>query len=430
MMPSTIYKLCYILLVHTVGLWAAYAASEAQSMSCWLVEDISATATKPRSIQQTPVLIQFTDASGLAHSSPVAVDPGTLLFYVFDPSGKLSPEFTTCEITHHLPQEASLNWAHSLTEEKLSPSALGKAWYTLAASNPLDGRGVTFVLGPLGDKKDHLAVSLAVSSVSAIQHAQLGKPLSIPCSIWRGHQPRFSVEWRHRALGDGHLLYAYDGWKDKVEEQVPNCHLNFSALHNEGDASLLIENLEVSHQGTLLCTVYLPYLRAQREIQMVVTAKPQVTLQPDPLFAQPGEEVTLTCEVSHFHPLEISVDFLVQLSGESHPTLLTGNSLSAHTHHQDGSYSITAHHLIVTSSDLHGARYFCRVSHASSLKGISASQTLKVAGVSGPSLEDMMYLFLTALFLYGTLSYLRRKAVSLFGSREAEVQNAHKNKSE
>ncbi|XP_073498074.1 tapasin [Phyllobates terribilis] len=427
MMPSTIYKLCIILL-HTGGLLAVRPTSGAHALSCWLVEDIPATESKPRSIQQTPVSVQFTDAAGLTHSSPIPAEHGTLFFYVFDPSGKLSPEFTSCEITHHLPQEASLDWAHSLTEEKFSSPALGKAWYTLAASNHLDGRGLSLVLGPLGDKKDHFSASLAVFSVSTILYAQLDKPLSVPCSMWRGHQPRFSVEWRHRALGDGSLLYAYDGWKDKVEENVPNCHLNFSALHNEGDASLLIENVEISHQGTLLCTVYLPYLRAQREIHLVVTAKPQVTLQPAPLFARPGEEVTLTCDISHFHPLEISVDFLVQLSEESHPTLLTGNSLSNHISNYDGTYSISAYQRIIASSDLHGARYFCRVNHVSAAKGISSSQTLKVAGISAPSLEDIMYLFLTALFLYGTLSYLCRKAVSLFGSRED--LKAQKNKSE
>ncbi|XP_056394707.1 tapasin [Hyla sarda] len=428
MMPSTIYKLYYILLVHTVGLLTVSASSGTKSLSCWLVKEISATETKPRSIQQTPVLIQFTDASGLRLSSPETTDPDTLLFYVFDPSGKLSTEFTSCEITDHLPQEVSLDWARSLTEERLSPPALGKTWYTLAASNRLDGKGVSFVLGPLGDKKDHFSVSLAVYSVSATQQAQLGKPLSLPCGIWKGHQPRFAVEWRHRALGAGSLLYAYDGWKDKIEEHDPNCHLNFSTLHSEGDASLLIENVGVSHQGTLLCTIYLPYLRAQREIQLVVTAKPHVTLQPSPLFAHPGEEVTLTCDISHFHPLEISVDFLVQLPGDSHPTLLSGSTLSAHTHNQDGSHSITAYQRMVASSALNGARYFCRVNHVSVPKGISTSQTLKVAGVSGPSLEDIMYLFLTALFLYGTLSYLRRKAMSLFGSQED--MKAQKNKSE
>ncbi|XP_077142321.1 tapasin [Ranitomeya variabilis] len=427
MMPSTIYKLC-IVLVHAGGLLAVRPNSGAQSLSCWLVEDIPATESKPRSIQQTPVLVQFTDAAGLTHSSPIDAEPGTLFFYVFDPSGKLSPESTSCEITHHLPQEASLDWAHSLTEEKFSSPALGKAWYTLAASNHQDGRALSLVLGPLGDKQDHFSASLAVFSVSAILHAPLGKPLSVPCSMWRGHQPRFSVEWRHRALGDGSLLYAYDGWKDKVEENVPNCHLNFSALHNEGDASLLIDNVEISHQGTLLCTVYLPYLRAQREVHLVVTAKPQVTLQPAPLFARPGEEVTLTCDISHFHPLEISVDFLVQLSEESHPTLLSGNSLSNHISNYDGTYSISAYQRITASGDLHGARYFCRVNHVSAAKGISSSQTLKVAGMSAPSLEDIMYLFLTALFLYGTLSYLRKKAVSLFGSRED--LKARKNKSE
>ncbi|XP_075692612.1 tapasin [Rhinoderma darwinii] len=428
MMPSTIYKLSLILFVHTAALVAVHPALGTQSLSCWLVEEVAATSSKPRSILQTPVLVQFTDATGLTYSPPVTADPDTLLFYVFDPSGKLSPEFTSCELTHHLTQEVSLNWARSLTEEKFSPSALGKAWYTLAASNRKDGRAVSLVLGPLGDKKDHLSVSLAVYSDSSIQHAQLGKPLSVPCGMWRGHQPRFSVEWRHRALGDGSLLYAYDGWKDRVEEQAPNCHLNFSALHNEGDASLMIENVDVSLQGILLCIIYLPYLRAQREIQLLVTAKPQVILQPAPLFAQPGEEVTLSCDISHFHPMEISVDFLVQLPGESHPSLLTGNYLSAHTHHKDGTYSISAYQRIVASNDLHGARYFCRVGHVSATRSISSSQTLKVAGVSGPSLEDIMYLFLTALFLYGTLSYLRRKAVSLFGG--PEELNVQKNKSE
>ncbi|XP_069841540.1 tapasin [Dendropsophus ebraccatus] len=427
MMPSTIYKLHFILLVHTIVLLAVNAAPESQSLSCWLVEDIPGTETKPRSIQHTPVLIQFTDASGLTHTSPLTADPDTLILYVFDPSGKLSPDFTSCEITHHLPQETSLDWARSLTEEKRSPPSLGKTWYTVAARNEQDGRGVSFVLGPLGDKKDHFSVSLAVYSVSTI-HAQLGKPLTIPCGMWRGHQPRFAVEWRHRAMGLGSLLYAYDGWKDKVEEHVPNCHLNFSALHSDGDASLLIENVDTSLEGTLLCTGYLPYLRAQREIQMVVTGKPQVTLQPSPLFARPGEEVTLTCDVSHFHPLEISVDFFVQLSGEPHPTLLSGSSLSAHTHNQDGTYSITAYQYMVASSDLNGARYICKVNHVSAPKGISASRTLKVAGVSAPSLEDIMYLFLTALVLYGTLSYLRRKAISLFGNQPD--LKPQKNKSE
>ncbi|KAM3911632.1 tapasin [Leptodactylus fuscus] len=428
MMPSTIYKLCVTLVVCTLGVTAGPTASITQSLACWLVEDIPATETKPRSIQQTRVLVQFMDAAGLVQNSPVTLDPETLLFHVFDPSGKLSPDFTSCEITHHLPQEVSVSWARSLTEEKISPLALAKTWYTLAAHNGLDGRAVSLVLGPLGDKKDHLSGSLAVYTSSIVQHAHLGKPLSLPCGMWKGHQQRFSVEWRHRALGDGNLLYAYDGWKDKIEEHAQNCHLNFSALHSEGDASLLIENVAIALQGTLLCTVYVPYLRAQQEIQLVVTAKPQVTLLPAPLFARPGEELTLTCDVSHFHPLEISVDFLVQLPGESHPTLLTGKSLSAHTHNHDGTFSLAAYQRIAVTDSLHGARYFCRVSHVSAAKGILISQTLKVAGVSGPSLEDIMYLFLVALLLYGTLSYLRRKAVSLFGNPE-ELQ-IQKNKSE
>ncbi|XP_063794319.1 tapasin isoform X2 [Pseudophryne corroboree] len=351
------------------------------------------------------------------------------LVVTLDPSGKLlSSDLSDCEMTHHLPQEVELDWVRSLTREKRSPLSLGKSWYTLSAKSEKEGNSVSAVLGPQGDQKDHLTVSLAVSSASVLVKAQLGKPLSLTCGMWRGQQPRFAVEWRHRALGDGKVLYAYDGWKDRVEVDLPGYQMNFSASHNKGDVSLLLEKVDVSHQGKFLCTIYLPYIRAQRDIQLQVIAKPRVSLLPARLFARPGEELTLSCEISHFHPLEISVDFLVQLPGESHPSLLPGTSLSTHGHNQDGTYSMTAFQRITASHNLHGARYSCRVSHASAPNGISRVQTLQIAGVSGPSLEDYMYLFLTALFLYGFLSYLHRKAVSF--CRSPKEMNDRKSKSE
>ncbi|CAI9623492.1 unnamed protein product, partial [Staurois parvus] len=258
-------------------------------------------------------------------------------------------------------------------------------------------------------------------------NAPLGKTLTLPCGLWRGQQSRFAVEWRHRALGEGEVLYAYDGWRDRIEEELPGYVMNFSNLHSKGDASLIVEKVETSHEGTYLCIIYVPYLRAQRDIQLQVTAKPQITLLPSPLFARPGEEVTLFCEISHFHPLEISVDFLVQLPGESSPTLMPGTSLSTHGHNQDGTYTITGYQRFNASPELHGARYSCQVSHASSTKVMSQSQTLQIAGVLGPSIEDGMYLFLTALFLYGFLSYLHRKFKLFFSAGPAEPNDKQKN---
>ncbi|XP_075042546.1 tapasin [Mixophyes fleayi] len=424
MMPSTIYKLSFLAALAAVFLVAS-PAHGAETLSCRLVEEVGV----PRTLQQTPVLLQFTDSTSLTTDYPETVEPGTLVFYVSDPSGQLlSSEFTYCELTYHLPQEVELNWVRSLTREKRSPPSLGKSWYSLSAKSDKDEKSVSAVLGPRGDQKDHLAVSLAVYSTSALVNAVLGKPLSLSCGMWRGQQSRFAVEWRHRALGNGKVLYAYDGWQDKVEEELPGYRMNFSSLHKEGDVSLSLEKVDVKHQGTFLCTAYLPYVRAQRDIQLQVTAKPQISLLPARLFARPGEELTLSCEISHFHPLEISVDFLVQLPGESQSSLLPGTSLSPHGHNQDGTYSITAFQRITASHDLHGARYSCRVNHASAANGMSRIQTLQIAGVSGSSLEDYMYLFLTALFLYGFLSYVHRTAVSFF--RTPKEANDRKSKPE
>lgn len=425
MIPSTIYKILSFVSTLAVVLLGAFPAIEAEPLSCWLVEEMGT----PRRIQQTPVLMVFTDSAKMTPEPPVTTESGTLVFYVSDPSGHLlSSEFSTCEMTHHLPQEVPLEWVRSLTEEQVSPPSLGQAWYSLSAKDDKKGVVVSAVLGPAGGKKDHMTVSLAVHSTSTTVNAHLGKPLTIPCGLWRGRQSRFSVEWRHRALGDGKVIYAYDGWRDRIEEELPGYSLNFSSLHSNGDASLTLEKVDTAHEGTYLCIIYLPYLRTQRDIDLQVIAKPQITLLPSPLFARPGEEVTLFCEISHFHPLEISVHFLVQLPGETSANLLPGTALSAHSHNQDGTYTINAYQRFNASPELHGARYSCIVNHTSSTKSMSRSQTLQVAGVMGPSIEDGMYLFMVALFLYGFLSYLHRKFKLFFSTQQEPSDIQKKNK--
>ncbi|KAM5146256.1 tapasin [Mantella aurantiaca] len=423
MIPSTIYKVLFFISTPAIVLLDVFPAIEAGPLSCWLVEEVGS----PRTIRQTPVLLVVSDSTRLTPEPPVTADANTLVFYVSDPSGQLpSAEYSSCELTHHLPQEVSLNWVRSLTEEEVSPPALGQRWYSLSVKDDTKRTSVSAVLGPAGDKKDHMEVSLAVHTTSETVKAPMGKSLTLPCGLWRRQQSHFATEWRHRSHGDGKVLYAYDGSHDRIEEEVPGYTMNFSTLHSKGDASLVLEKVETSHQGSYLCVVYVPYLRAQRDIQVVVTAKPQISLLPSPLFARPGEEVTLFCEISHFHPLEISVDFLVQRPEEKSQTLLPAASLSTHGHNQDGTYTITAYHRFTASPELHGARYSCLVNHASSAKAMSQSQTLQVAGVRGPSIEDGMYLFLVALFLYGFLSYLHRK-FKMFFSAPVEPNDKQKN---
>ncbi|XP_053328712.1 tapasin [Spea bombifrons] len=399
-----IYNRCLFSLLGAV-LLGTFQATKAGSFSCWFVEEVI-KENSPRTIQRTAVQLAMTDLSGLTIEPPVNVEPGTLLYYVTDTSGKLPTAPSTCEMMQLLPQEVPIKWVLSLTEEQLSPQSLGGSWFILSVMDKTDGNTLSVVLGPLGDQKNHLTVSLVVHSPSKTFYAHLGEPASLPCDVWRGPQARFAVEWRHRAEGEGKVLYAYDGYQDRVEEECPSCKMNFTALHSHGDASLLLDNVTVEDQGTFLCTVYLPYVRAQREIQVKVTAVPQVTFLPESPFAPSGEKLTLTCEVSHFHPFEISVEYLVQLPGESHWSLVPGVSLSPHAEKQDGTFSLTAFLDIIASPELHGARYSCRVRHVSTPKGLTSSRTLRVSGLSGLSFEDGMCLFVVALALYGALSLL------------------------
>eukprot|EP00079_Xenopus_tropicalis_P012111 XP_002938728.2 PREDICTED: tapasin [Xenopus tropicalis] len=421
MNPTFFYFLSSLLLIGIVfrGLGEAY---ENKPLACVLVEEIGGGGSSiPRTIRQTPVELYLMDPLNLIPEAPITSSPETLHLHVIDPSGKLlSPRLSSCEVTYLLPQEVPLAWVRSLTEEKRSPRALGHPWYSLSVKDDSDGNTVSAVLGPQGEKDDQLTVFLAVYSPSATLYARLGDPLAVPCGFWRGQQSRFAVEWRHRALGDGSVLYAYDGRLDRIEEIFQGCEMNFSTLHSHGNASLLVDKVAVSDHGTFLCTIYLPYIRAQRDMQLEVTALPVVTFLPDPLFARPGEEITLSCEVSRFHPLEISVDLLVRFPGDSQFSVLPGVSLSTHTLNKDGTFSLTASLSITASPERHGARYFCKVRHVSAPEGITRSNTLQVAGVAGLSLEDGMYLFAVALALYGSLSFLHRKFKLFFGTHESK----------
>ncbi|KAM8952779.1 tapasin [Pelodytes ibericus] len=418
MAPSTIYKLSVSLPLLGAVFLGAFCAAQAAGLSCWFVEEIS-DGNKPRTLQQTPVHLEMIDPSSLSIETPLDLEPSTLIYYVTDTSGHLlSITSSSCEMTRLLPQEVPLDWVRSLTLEELSPLSLGGPWFILSVKDKTNSNSLSVVLGPLRDKKDHLSVSLVVYSSSVTMYAHLGEPVAVPCSLWRGQQSRFAVEWRHRTLGEGKVLSAYDGHQDRVVEDVPGSHLNFSTLHSQGDASLYLDKVAVSDQGTFLCTVYLPYVRAQRDIKLVVTAIPKVTFLPRSLFANPGEELTLACQVSHFHPHEISVDYLVQLPGENHSSPAHSVSLTPQTYKQDGTFGMTASLRITATPELHGAHYTCRVKHVSVPKGVTRSLTLQVAGVSGPSLEDGMCLFVVALFLYGALSYLNNKVKLFFQTPE------------
>nr|XP_036860816.1 tapasin-like [Manis javanica] len=139
---------------------------------------------------------------------------------------------------------------------------------------------------------------------------------------------------------------------------------------------------------------------------------PKVSLMPAPLvWAAPGEAPPeLLCLVSHFYPSEgLEVEWELWGGPEGSFQKAEGQRwLSSLRHHSDGSVSISGHlqPLPVTAKH-HGMRYACRVHHPSlPASGRSAKVTLELAGLSGPSLEDGVSIFLSAFFLLGFIKML------------------------
>lgn len=83
----------------------------------------------------------------------------------------------------------------------------------------------------------------------------------------------FAVEWRYQFRGKGRVVLAYDGKTDHLAAEDEGITLDFDALHQQGNASLILQKAAVHHSGLYICTVYLPYLTAQVTMELEVVGE-------------------------------------------------------------------------------------------------------------------------------------------------------------
>lgn len=120
---------------------------------------------------------------------------------------------------------------------------------------------------------------LSVSSRTPLVRSRLGEPVVLDCGFWmEATSPLsgsgFAVEWRYQFRGDGRLVLAYDGKTDRfAETKEKRAGLDFTALHETGNASLILQEAQVRHTGTYICTVYLPYLLAQVAVELEIVGE-------------------------------------------------------------------------------------------------------------------------------------------------------------
>ncbi|KAI1902368.1 hypothetical protein AGOR_G00044050, partial [Albula goreensis] len=168
-----------------------------------------------------------------------------------------------------------VQWAAPLTHSAHSPIYLQADWFS-ASLQGLDGQLTmsNVMRSPTATNKPNVILSVFSRTVSV--RSRLGAQVVLDCGFWVDPSSPlsaggFSVEWRYQFRGKGRLMLAYDGKNDRLAQTMEKgAELDIPALHQTGNASLILQEAEVRHSGTYICTVYLPYLLAQVSIDLEI----------------------------------------------------------------------------------------------------------------------------------------------------------------
>lgn len=435
---STIYKLSLITV--TCFIQACSSSSSCPVLECWFVQEKAGRGggLTGATTQEKSLLHIRTDAERQRDESqqePTDINPDRI-YFVIDPAGTLchrsfdpprgSVTKPQCEINPFLPQPSSLDWVSPLTDSGLSPVYLQADWFSSAFQGLNDQLGVSTITRAPAGSKEH-SVILSVTSKTVSVKARLGEPALLDCSFWVNPSSPlsgsgFAVEWRYQFRGRGRLVLAYDGKTDRLADaQEEGAALDFEAVHETGNASLIMQEAKVRHSGTYICTVYLPHLLAQVALDLEIEEPPSLSIHPSSLpLAVPGQTVIIQCEASGFAPLP--VEFQWEIKGaDGKSRSLDSFSVTGHKQAWDGTFSQSSRLELHTSKlDLgRGGEVTCVAVHAGGTRRTGV--TLNVVGFSSPSIEDSMAMVGVALVLYGLIKFVSW-TFSSSGSDEADKQ--------
>ncbi|CAN9500063.1 unnamed protein product [Ophioblennius macclurei] len=406
----------YLLPLLVLTCFFQVCSSSCPVLECWFVQDRPGGAPKQ---EKTLFYIQRDAYSRRAESQHTAPDISPSRIYsVIDPSATFchsslnaprgSVEKPKCEINNFVPQPATVKWAAPLTDSGFSPVYLQADWFSTAFQGlnaQLDGSAI--LRAPTGTKETNVILSISTKTPSV--KSRLGVPVKLDCGFWADPSSPvsgggFAVEWRYQFRGNGRLMLAYDGKSDRVaDKQEEGASLDYEALRQKGDASLILQEAKVRHSGTYICTVHLPHLLAQVAVDLEIVEPPSLSIQPSSLTRTvPGQTLSVKCEASGFAPLPLELSWEFQgADGERRP--LGSGSMTGHRQAWDGTYSQSSQ-LQLQTSDLDvgsGGEVICVALHLG--RTARTNVTLSVIGLTSPSIEDSMAMVGVALVLYGLI---------------------------
>ncbi|XP_066064119.1 tapasin-like, partial [Chamaea fasciata] len=290
----------------------------------------------------------------------------------------------------------------------------GTRWWLLAlGTRRTEG---TVLLQELAAGTRRVNASLFISTATPKVRGLLGTPQTLRCSL-SPPPGLFSLEWLHHRDGVTRRLLAFDSVASRVTGAAPGVLLLLGdrdqARPGEGGAqgtqppggalelSLQLPPLSVSDDGSFVCSVATPQGQLQQVLRMNVIAPPQVSLVPPAL--SPGLPAELRCDAVGFFPLDVGIRWERRARGgpqgvTDSPGDASGVTWSSgHRRAADGTFSRSAGLRVaaVTAGD----SYSCLVTHPA--WDAPHRVTVRVAGATGPSVEETAGVALVAFVIAG-----------------------------
>lgn len=436
---ATIYKLSLIAFACAMQ---AYGAT-CPVLECWFVQEKSGRGGGfPAAMSQEKSLLYVgTDpdntGTGTTKNPPADIDSARI-YYVTDPGASLCssslrpPEGSVrkpqCEINPFLPQPAMVQWAAPLTESAHSPIYLQADWLSVSAQG-LDGQLALSSVMRATTKTNKPSVIVSVYSRTVSVRARLGAPVVLDCGFWTEPSSPlsaggFSVEWRYQFRGEGHLVLAYDGKNDRLAQAAEEgAELDIAALHQTGNASLILQEAQVRHSGTYICSVYLPYLLSQVSVNLEIEEPPSLSITPPtPQVLLPGQSLSLQCQASGFAPLPLELRWeFADADGAVRP--LGAGRVSGHKQAWDGTFTQSSWLEVGRGGEdlAGGGEVVCVGLHSGGAR--RARVPLSVVGARGPTVEDSIAMVAVALGLYGLIRIATwTLGMSGFAGRDPEAK--------
>lgn len=107
---------------------------------------------------------------------------------------------------------------------------------------------------------------------------------------------------------------------------------------------------------------------------------PKVRVIPAVVSFERDVMTTLTCKITGYYPLDVSVSWTQKTSEDDMEIPLSHARFSSHRQSQDGTYSITSYLSISSATARAPTTYSCHVSHVALAEPISVTAHLKAPG--------------------------------------------------